>query len=202
MEPLTLTELGRRVAARWVTLAVVAGIGLAAGVAFHQLSATRFEAESVIRVDAADPGLVDMEAEIALASSRQVSAEALDALADEQLSIDELERAVTAASVARSRVLRISYVADSPVAAARGADAVAHAYLAVREIDVERRLAAEKIAASTSDLIDPARLPRTPVGLGLTSTAAAGLVLGMLVAIPVAARPSRRTAEPVPPSVE
>lgn len=202
MEPLTLTELGRRVAGRWPTLLIVAVIGLAAGLAFHLMSATEYQAEAIIRVDAAHPELVDMAAEEALAESRQVTNEALDALDSPGLTIGTLENATTATAVPDSRVLKLSYVADSPSSAARGADAVAQAYLAVRAVDVEHRVEIEEVAASTADIVDPARNPAGPTGPGLVPVAAAGLVLGLLVAVPIAARPRGRAAEPDPSSVK
>ena len=202
MEPLTLTELGRRVAGRWPTLLILAVIGLVSGLAYHLLSATEYQAEAIIRVDAADPELVDMAAEEALAESRQVTNEALDALDRPGLTIGTLEKATKATAVPDSRVLQISYAADSPSSAARGANAVAQAYLAVRAVDVERRVEVEKVAASTADIVDPARNPAGPTGPGLVPLAAAGLVLGLLVAVPIAARPRGHAAEPEPDSVK
>lgn len=205
MEPLTLTELGRRVTGRWVTLVVMAVIGLTAATAFHLISPTEYQAQAILRVDAADPALVDMPAEVALASSRQVTNEALDALGRPELTIESLEDAATATALPDSRVLQVSFTADSPAEAARGADAVAQAYLAVREVDVGRRRAVEKIAGSTADIVDPARTPTSPVGLGAAATATAGLALGLLVAVPVTARPRqvrRHTAAPGAGSVK
>lgn len=205
MEPLTLTELGQRVAGRWPTIAVMAVIGLLGGATCHLVSATEYEAHAILRVDAADPAHVDMAAEVALASSRQVTNEALDALERPSLTIDALESATTTTALPDSRVLQVSFVAGSPATAARGADAVAQAYLAVREQDVDRRLAAKETASSTADLVDPARIPTTPVGLSAATTGVAGLSLGLLVAVPIAARPhrsGRRAARPESVSVK
>lgn len=191
METLTLTELSRRTARRWRTLVVGACVGLAAGVAMHVVIPTRFEAVAVVRVDAADPALVDMAAEEALASSRRVSAEALDALGEPQLSIDGLEQAAAARSVDDSRVLHVTYRAPSPEAAARGADAVSNAYLAVRSVD---DAGTGRRPTSTAEVVDPARTPAAPVGPGGAATSLAGLVLGLLLAVPPAARPTRSPA--------
>ncbi|WP_199715988.1 Wzz/FepE/Etk N-terminal domain-containing protein, partial [Aeromicrobium endophyticum] len=133
MEPLTLTELIARLACRWRVLAAGALVGLAAGVSAHLLLPERYEATAVVFVDAADPSRVDMTAEAAVASSRRVSAEAVDALGDRHVSVTTLEDAASATTVSESRLLRLTYSASAPRAAARGADAVAQADSAHRE---------------------------------------------------------------------
>ncbi|WP_159085796.1 hypothetical protein [Aeromicrobium chenweiae] len=193
METLTLTELARRMSRRWPTILAGACAGLVLGLAVHVVLPTRYEAVAVLRVDAPDPARVDMAAEEALASSRRVTAEALDALGRPDVTIRELEDAVSAETVRSSRVLRVSYAAADPQDAAEGADAVANAYLAVREMDAER---VGTRAASTAEVIDPARTPRSPVGPGRGASALGGLALGLLVAAPVSARPTRTRAGP------
>ncbi|MRK00717.1 hypothetical protein GEV27_04195 [Aeromicrobium sp. S22] len=190
METLTLTELARRMGRRWVTLLAGAGAGLALGLATHIVLPTRYEAVAVLRIDGPDPARIDMAAEEALASSRRVTAEARDALGESGLSIRELEDAVSATTVKESRVLQVSYAADDPRRAARAADAVANAYLAVRAVDA-RRLGGR--AASTAEVIDPARTPTAPLGPGRPTSALGGLALGLLLAAPVSARPTART---------
>lgn len=198
MEPLTLTELGRRMAARRATLIALSVIGLIAGVLWHLVSPSRYEATTVVRVDAADPALVDMAAEEALARSRQVTAEALDALdvpgtAGSSLTIESLEAAVSARAVPRSRVLEVSCTASSGQAAARGADAVAQAYLAVRDAELGEAGRSPGAAPSSADVVDPARTPSAPIGPGLLPSGVAGLMIGLLAAAPLAARPPRRS---------
>lgn len=196
MEPLTLTELVRRMAARWPTLLVLSGIGLTLGATWHLMTPTRYEATTIVRVDAAEPALVDMAAEEALAGSRQVAAEALDALdvpgtPGSALTVEVLEAAVSAHAIPRSRVLEISCTAASGAAAVRGADAVAQAYLAVRAVEFGRGDRSPGTAASSADVVDPARVPSAPIGLGLVPSGVAGLMIGLLAAAPLAARPSR-----------
>lgn len=187
MEPLTLTELAARTSRRWRTL--VAGLlaGLAVGVTAHVAMPSRYEAIAVLRVDAADPALVDMTAEEAVAMSRRVTAESLDTLGDRDLTIDELEEASTATAVKESRLLRIAFVAARPRDATRGADAVAQAYLAARAVDRAGQ-AGRDPSGVTGVVVDPARTPAAPMGPGPGTTSLAGCVLGLLVAIPVAAR--------------
>ncbi|MET0929392.1 MAG: hypothetical protein ABWX74_07730 [Aeromicrobium sp.] len=191
MEPLTLTELAARTARRWPTL--VAGVlaGLVLGLTVHSALPTRFDAVAVLRVDAADPGLVDMTAEEAAATSRRVTSEALDTLGDTDLTIAELEAATSATAVTESRVLRITYSADRPAVATRGADAVAQAYLAARAVDAAR---GSGPAAVSGVVVDPARMPTSPAGPGGLSWALGCSVLGLLVAAPAAARGTARTA--------
>lgn len=190
MEPLTLTELAARVTRRWRTLTAGLLVGLVLGVAVQIALPTRFEAVAVLRVDAADPTLVDMTAEAAVATSRRVTAEALDTMGDDSLTIGQLEAASSATAVAESRILRIVYVAADPTAATRGADAVAQAYLAARAVDAGQGADPGDV---TGVVIDPARTPTSPTGPGLPATALGCAVLGLLVATPVAARGPART---------
>lgn len=191
METLTLTELVGRIARRWPTIAVGACAGLVLCLAVHLLLPTRYEAVAVVRVDGPEPDAVDMAAEEALATSRRVTAEALDALAEPDVSIRELESSATARTVEGSRVLRVSYAAAEPRDAARGADALANAYLAVRSADVGR---ARDREATTAEVIDPARLPESPTGPGGAASLVAGVSLGVLLSAPAAARPTRTRA--------
>jgi uncharacterized protein involved in exopolysaccharide biosynthesis len=188
VEPLTLTELIGRTTHRWRTLVAGLLIGVAIGVAGHLAMPTRYEAVAVLRVDAADPSVVDMTAEAAVATSRRVTAEALDAMGDRRLTIRELEDAASASAVPDSRLLRVGYVADAPQGATRGADALAQAYLAVRAVEPGPG------PAVTGVVVDPARRPTSPVGPGAGATALACGVLGLLVAAPAAARPTRSRA--------
>lgn len=191
VEPLTLTELGARVARRWriIALGAIAAGMLAAGI---QLAIPeRYEAVTVVHVDAADPNLIDMPTEEAVVSSRRVTSEALDALGDDALGIRQLEHAMSAVAVDESRLLRITYADVRPQRAARAADALAHAYLAVRSVDA---MQSPERPAVTGVVVDPARLPTSPAGLGLATSTFGGLVLGLLVATPAAARPTRMRA--------
>jgi uncharacterized protein involved in exopolysaccharide biosynthesis len=190
VEPLTLTELAGRMTRRWRVIAAASLVGLAVGVVAHVLLPERYEATAVVFVDAPDPSRVDMTAEAALASSRRVSAEAVDALGDRHLSVTALEDAASASAVTESRLLRLTYSAPDPRAAARGADAVAQAYLAVRSL--------EPIGAQDAGVggrvVDPARVPTAPSGPGLLPLSAASTTLGLLASAPVAARPTRSRA--------
>lgn len=184
-----MSELTVRIADRWptVVLGALTGMLLAAGA--HTALPTRYEAVTVVHVDAADPELVDMTSEEAIATSRRVTSEALDTLGERTLDIDRLEHALSANAAEESRLLRIRFTAARPRLAALGADAVAHAYLAVRSVDAMQDPERPKI---TGVVVDPARLPQAASGPGLAPTALGGLVLGLLIATPVAARPSRR----------
>jgi uncharacterized protein involved in exopolysaccharide biosynthesis len=184
VEPLTLTELIARTTHRWRMLVAGLLIGTGVGVAAHLAMPTRFEAVAVLRVDAADPSVIDMTAEAAVATSRRVTAEALDAIGDRRLTIQELEDAASASAVPDSRLLRVGYVDDRPQGATRGADAVAQAYLAVRAVEPGAG------PAVTGVVVDPARRPMSPLGPGAGPTALGCGVLGLLVAAPVAARPT------------
>lgn len=186
-----MTELGARIARRWriVALGALAAAVLAALI---QLAMpTRFEAVAVVHVDAPDPSLVDMATEEAVATSRRVTSEALHTLGDRRLEIGQLEQATSARAVEESRLLRITYAASRPHLAARGADAVAHAYLATRAVDA---MQAPDRPAVTGVVVDPARLPESATGAGTLASTLGGMVLGLIVAIPIAARPTRMRA--------
>jgi succinoglycan biosynthesis transport protein ExoP len=191
VEPLTLTELGARMARCWRTLVIGLVMGVALGGTLHLVWPTQFRAVTVIRVDADDPDQVDMAAERAVAVSRRVTTEALDALGDTGLTIRELENAAGATVVKQSRLLHISYSAPTPRAASRGADAVAQAYLAVRSVDSGTVGGPSQVS---SVVIDPARTPASPSGPGLLPSALAGGMLGLLAAAVVAAGLSRTLA--------
>lgn len=193
MEPLTLTELGARIARRWPTIALGALAGMLLATGLQLAIPARYEAVTVVHVDAAEPDLVDMAAEEAVATSRRVTSEALDALGERSIDITRLEHATSATAVEESRLLRITYAADRPRLAARGADAVAQAYLAVRSVDA---MQAPDRPAVTGVVVDPARRPTTAVGPGPAASALGGLILGVLVATPLAARPIRPRAAP------
>lgn len=191
MDPLTLTELSARIACRWRTIVLAASVAAVLTAGMHVVIPPRYEAVTVVHVDAADPGVVDMATEEAVASSRRVTSEALDTLDERALDIRQLEQAMSAAAVEESRLLRITYAAARPRLAARGADAVAQAYLAVRSVDA---MHAPDRPAITGVVVDPARTPASAAGPSLFITVLGGLVLGLLVATPVAARPIRRQA--------
>jgi capsular polysaccharide biosynthesis protein len=152
---------------------------------------TRYEAVAVVHVESAEPGLIDMTSEAAIAMSRRVTSEALDALGEHDLDIDQLERAMSAAVAQDSRLLRVTYTADRPRDAARGADALAHAYVAARSVDATFE---SPTPAVSGVVVDPARIPESASGPGLVVTTLGGLILGLLVATPIAAR-STRTVE-------
>jgi uncharacterized protein involved in exopolysaccharide biosynthesis len=190
VEPLTLTELIVRMTSRWRVLAAGSLLGALAGLTVHLALPERYEATAVVFVDAPDPSRVDMTAEAAVASSRQVSTEALDALGDRRLTIEALEQAASASAVTESRLLRLTYSAPEPRAAARGADAVAQAYLAVRSLEP----IGSHDAGVEGRVVDPARTPTTPSGPGLLPTTIASTTLGLLAGAPVAARPTRGRA--------
>lgn len=192
MEPLTLTELSARIACRWRTLVLGALAAAMLAVGTHFAMPTRYEAVTVVHVDAADPSLVDMATEEAVVTSRRVTSEALATLDERGLDIGQLEQAISATAVEESRLLRITYTAARPQLAARGADAVAHAYLAVRSVDAMR---APDRPAVTGIVVDPARMPTSAEGPGIVVSGLGGLVLGLLVAMPFAARPNRTQAD-------
>ena len=187
METLTLTELAARMAQRWRVLVVGALLGLMSGVVAHVALPTRYEATAVVFVDAAETDRIDMTAEAAVASSRRVTAEALDAIGDPRLTIADLEDAEYASPVEESRLLRIAYDTDDPAAEARGADAVAQAYLAVRTLAPTTA----PDAGFTGTVVDPARPPRSPSGPGLPATALGTTMLGLLAAAPLSATRTR-----------
>lgn len=177
METLTLTELGSRLARRWRTLLAGTLVGAALGVVVVLVAPTRFEATTVVHVDAADPARVDMAAEQAVATSRRVTAEALDALGDDRLTIDRLEAAASAVAVKDSRLLRITYGSPRPADATSGADALAEAYLAVRVVDARQGVDGPAVDAT---VVDPARTPTSPVGPPAAATLLGTVVLGLL----------------------
>jgi uncharacterized protein involved in exopolysaccharide biosynthesis len=218
VENLTLSEVGARLARRWRTLAIGAVAALLVAVAVHLVLPSRYAAVTVVHVEADAPDRVDMAAEESLASSQRVVAEARAALGGRAPTVGHMQDVTRATAVADSTVLRISYAADEPAAAARGADAVANAYLATRAVDAAERadrisarisreirradpttraaLAAERARLAVVDdaggvVVDAARVPTAPTGPGLPATALAGLVLGLLLAAPVAASRSR-----------
>ncbi|WP_162248875.1 Wzz/FepE/Etk N-terminal domain-containing protein [Aeromicrobium sp. Root472D3] len=189
METLTLTELAARLARRWRMLLTGTLVGLLVGVAVHLALPTRYQATAVVLVDAGDPSRVDMAAEAAVASSRRVSTEALDALGEPGLTVRALERSTDATTVEQSRLLRVSCAAADPRSAVRGADAVAQAYLAVRAL--EQPDAPGSPGRVDGQVVDPARTPLSPSGPGAVPTALAATVLGLLLAATVAAAPTR-----------
>ena len=195
METLTLTELAARLARRWRVLLAGAALGLLTGSAVHAVLPERYDATAVVLVDAADPVRVDMTAEAAVASSRRVSTEALDALGQPRLTVRGLEEATTTTTTDGSRLLRIGYTAGDPRAAARGADAVAQAYLAVRSL--EQPGGPDDPGRVDGRVVDPACTPLSPSGPGPVPTALATTVLGLLLAASLAAAaPTRGRAGP------
>lgn len=190
MEALTLTDLLARLAHRWRLLAAGTLCGIVLGTALTAVVPAHYAATSVVLVDATDPARIDMAAEAAVASSRRVTTEALDAIGDRRLTISALERAVSTATVDDSRLLRVEYDARDPRAAARGADAVAQAYLAVRSLDPP----VDDGVAFTGSVVDPARTPTSPTGPSPVATVAGAAVLGWLLAAAAAVvRPARPT---------
>jgi capsular polysaccharide biosynthesis protein len=193
VQTLTLTELGTRLASRWRVLMIGLTTGLLAGVGVLLVLPPRYAATTVLLVDAPEPTRIDMTAEVAIASSRRVTAEAVDALDTPELTVSRLEAATVATSVDGSRLLRITCSVADPQTAARGADAVAQAYLAVRSVDASLDDGRSPIEAS---VVDPARPPQSTVGPGSTATLVGATLLGLIVAATVAGRPTRTRAAP------
>ncbi len=190
---MTLTELVRRGRVGWRRLAAGALAGGLLATTVHLALPPRFEAVAVVRVDAPAPEQVDMVAEQAVASSRRVTTEALASL-DDGSTHEELESSTDVRALKGSRVLEVTRSAETPQDAARGADAVAQAYLAARAVD-----SAGDPAGPSAAVVDPARVPTSPAGPSLGVTALGGLVLGSLVAAPWAAArgaPTRSRADP------
>lgn len=191
MEALTLTDLLARLAHRWRVLAAGAALGLVVGVGVTALLPRHYSATSVVLVDATDPARIDMAAEAVVASSRRVTTEALDAIGDRRLTIAALERAASTTAVDDSRLLRVEHVARDPRAAARGADALAQAYLAVRSLDPP----VDDGGRFTGSVVDPARTPTSPTGPAPGATVVGAATLGSLLAAAAAVvRPSRSPA--------
>lgn len=186
---LTLTDLLVAWRHRWPTLVIglVAGAVLAATA--HRAISTSYEAVTVVQVESAEPQLVDMAVEEAVATSRRVTGEALDTLGDASLTIDRLEAAASVRAIGSSHVLHVAFSAPTPGAAALGADALAQAYLAARAVDAAADQA--PTARPTGRIVDPARTPIRPSGLPAAAWCLAGSVLGLGIAAPVAARPLR-----------
>lgn len=192
-QPLMLSDLLATWRRRWRTLAAGLVVGAALGAAGHLIQADSFEAVTVVQIESTDPDLVDMAAEEAVATSRRVTSEALDALGEnETLTIEALEAATTAQVVESSRVLQVRFSSAAPRTAARGADAIAQAYLAARAVDAAEGEPTTG-ARPTGRVVDPARIPTRPSGPGLVVLALAGAIIGLGVAAPVAARPPTRT---------
>jgi hypothetical protein len=186
--PLQLTDLLRAWRSRWLTLlgGIIAGATL--GLSAWLLVPAPFEATTVVQVESADPEHVDMAAEEAIATSRRVTAEALATMDKRAAGLDRLEATSSATAVPTSHVLHIAHSAPSPRAAARGADALAQAYLAARAVDAGRSDADESVATVTARIVDPARVPDSPTGPGRAAWCLAGALLGLLAAVPVASR--------------
>lgn len=192
VDPLTLTDLIGAWRRRWHLLAGGLLIGALVATAVPLAMADTYRAVTVVQVESAEPDLVDMAAEEAVATSRRVTSEALDALGDDTVTIEGLEASTSARTIGSSRVLHVVFTAPTASAAARGADALAQAYLAARAVDAA---AADDVSTTrpTGRIVDPARVPRSPTGPAPATWVLAGSVLGLALAAPVAARaPSRR----------
>lgn len=191
MHPLTLTDLLGAWRRRWRTLLAGVVIGVAVAAAATLALTDSYQAVTVVQVESPEPNLVDMAAEEAVATSRRVTGEALDALGDDSLTIERLEAAASARTVGSSRVLHVRFSATAPSTAARGADALAQAYLAARTVDA----AADDVSAArpTGRIVDPARVPSSPSGPAPATWLLAGGLLGLVLAAPVAARPPTRS---------
>lgn len=191
MEALTLTDLLARLTRRWRVVAAGTMIGVVVGATLAVMVPERFAATSVVLVDATDPARIDMPAEAAVASSRRVTTEALDAIGERRLTISALERSTTVTTVDDSRLLRVAYVARDPRTAARGADAVAQAYLAVRSLAPP----VDDGAQFTGTVVDPARVPTAPSGPPSLAWVAGVATLGWLLsAAGAVVRPTRSRA--------
>ena len=188
MEPaLQLTDLIARWRQGWRTVAAGAVVGTLTGVGAWAVVPAPYEAVTVVQVESANPGQLDMAAEEAIATSRRVTAEALDTLGDQRLTITELESSGTAQAVRSSGVLHVGFDSPSPLAAARGADALAQAYLAARAVDASGR----DVPVPTARVVDPARVPVSPSGPGRLAWWLGGAVLGVIGAAPISAGRSR-----------
>ncbi len=188
--PLTLTDLCAAWRCRWRTLAAGLLIGMMIAATAHLVTSGSYAAVAVVQVESSDPDLVDMAAEEAVATSRRVSAEARESLGDDSLTIAGLEAVTSARTVGSSHVMHVGFSAAKPVDAARGADALAQAYLAARAVDA----AADDATAArpTGRIVDPARVPTAPSGPAAAAWLAAGAALGLGVTAPIAARPRTR----------
>lgn len=196
METLTLSELVARIARRWRILVAGALVGLLAGLIAQHVMTARYEATAVLFVDSTTPDRVDMVAEEAVATSRRVMSEALDALGQRHLTLADLERSARASAVKDSRLLRVRFTASDPELAVRGADAVAQAYAAVRSVDASLSGTAAEAQHIGGTIVDPARTPEAPVGASPLATMFGATAAGLLLAAPVAARPTRRPEAP------
>ncbi|MEV7398708.1 Wzz/FepE/Etk N-terminal domain-containing protein [Aeromicrobium sp. NPDC092404] len=214
--PLTLSELGRAVARGWRLLAVIAVAGVAAGVALHVALPQTYSATASVRVQPTGvdplapsvPQSVDTTTEATIAASRRIAG----------------SRSVEVTADGESSVLLITHTAESPSSAARGANAVAEAYLADRSRRAAKNVArlrstltqqvralpdttsaahaqvvadlarARRLQVDGGAVIDAARAPDRADRPTLPLSAAAGGLLGLLAAVPVAAlgaRPGR-----------
>lgn len=220
---LTFTDLGTALVRSRRLLAAGAVVGLLLGLAVGVVLPPTYEAVAVVRIGPGETGSTprpDMAAEESVAQSRRVASAAADLLQDPTLSALQVERSLHVTAVESSSVLRIRYSAGDATQSARGADAVAHAYLAVRSIDEMERAArlderlsreirladtptrhtlrAERARLVLSDLgggeiVDPARIPASSSTPGPAMSAVGGLVLGLLLTTPLAALRLRRT---------
>ncbi|MGJ9421344.1 hypothetical protein [Aeromicrobium sp. CF3.5] len=184
---LRLTDLFAAWRQGWRVLLAGSAAGALVGIAAWLVIPAPYEAVTVVQVESAEPQQLDMAAEEAIASSRRVTAEALDALADPHLTITALESAGSAQAVRESGVLHVTFGSRSPLAAARGADALAQAYLAARAVDASRR----DVAVPAAHVVDPARVPLSRSGPGRLAWWLGGTTLGALVAAAIVTSRSR-----------
>jgi uncharacterized protein involved in exopolysaccharide biosynthesis len=188
--PITLTELLTTCRSRWRVLAAAVAVGTVLGALAAATAPTTYRVVAVVQVESPEPDLVDMAAEEAVATSRRVTAEALATLPHTSLTIEQLEDGAAAQAVGTSRVLHVTFAAADPAAAARGANALAQAYLAARAVDA----AAADGTVGTRPLgrvVDPARRPSAPVGPGRSTWVLGGSLLGLLLGVPAVATRTR-----------
>ncbi len=188
---LRLTDLLAAWRRGWRVLLAGSAAGALLGVVAWLAVPDPYQAVTVVQVESVDPQQVDMAAEEAIATSRRVTAEALDALDDPGLTITTLESAGSAQAVRESGVLHVTFDAATPRDAARGADALAQAYLAARAVDASRRDPSATDAVPGARVVDPARVPLARSGPSRFAWWIGGAVLGALVAAPVVASRSR-----------
>ncbi|GAA1946282.1 hypothetical protein GCM10009798_01590 [Nocardioides panacihumi] len=148
---LRLDQMAAALRRRWPTALLVLTAWLAVGTAVAALAPSRYEATSAVTVEpfadvatrAATATSPDMPTELHAVTSTAVLERAARELHVSRAAVDH---AVSVANPDRSRVLAITYRGATGAAAARGADAVAAAYLDVRRAGARTQAQAEAVA--------------------------------------------------------
>lgn len=138
-QPAQLSELVGALRRRWRTLAVGAGVGLAAGLVAWAVIPVTYAATTSVRVTSVDvtrfsgagssPTALDVATDAQLVTSGDVLIAAADDLGTTRSAV---RSAVAVTNPADTAVLEVTYTADTPAAAAAGSRAVAEAFLSVR----------------------------------------------------------------------